>query len=213
MDGKVKSIIVSQVKDFSWYRDICKRFFDFAFSLIGIILLAIPMMIIALIIKIDSPHEKILFRQKRVGKNNQVFTILKFRSMRQDAPHEIATKDFENPEAYITPVGKFLRKASLDELPQLFNVFKGDMSIVGPRPLIPKEKKVLKMRTEYGANKVLPGITGLAQVHGRDEITDENKASYDGKYALNMSILLDFSIILKTIFDVVRSKGIREGKK
>lgn len=213
MDGKVKSIIVSQVKDFSWYRDICKRFFDFAFSLIGIILLAIPMMIIALIIKIDSPHEKILFRQKRVGKNNQVFTILKFRSMRQDAPHEIATKDFENSEAYITPVGKFLRKASLDELPQLFNVFKGDMSIVGPRPLIPKEKKVLKMRTEYGANKVLPGITGLAQVHGRDEITDENKASYDGKYALNMSILLDFSIILKTIFDVVRSKGIREGKK
>ncbi|MCC4323954.1 sugar transferase [Limosilactobacillus reuteri] len=213
MDGKVKSIIVSQVKDFSWYRDICKRFFDFAFSLIGIILLAIPMMIIALIIKIDSPHEKILFRQKRIGKNNQVFTILKFRSMRQDAPHEIATKDFENPEAYITPVGKFLRKASLDELPQLFNVFKGDMSIVGPRPLIPKEKKVLKMRTEYGANKVLPGITGLAQVHGRDEITDENKASYDGKYALNMSILLDFSIILKTIFDVVRSKGIREGKK
>lgn len=213
MDGKVKNTIVSQVKNFSWYRDICKSFFDFAFSLIGIILLAIPMMIIALIIKIDSPHEKILFRQKRVGKNNEVFTILKFRSMRQDAPHEMATKDFENPEAYITPVGKFLRKASLDELPQLFNVFKGDMSIVGPRPLIPKEKKVLKMRTEYGANKVLPGITGLAQVHGRDKITDEKKAFYDGKYALNMSILLDFSIILKTIFDVVRSKGIREGKK
>lgn len=141
MDGKVKNIIVSQVKNFSWYRDIWKRFFDFAFSLIGIILLAIPMMIIALIIKIDSPHEKILFRQKRVGKNNEVFTILKFRSMRQDAPHEMATKDFENPEAYITPVGKFLRKASLDELPQLFNVFKGDMSIVGPRPLIPKEKR------------------------------------------------------------------------
>lgn len=213
MDGKIKNVNAPQIKDFSWYRDVYKRFFDFTFSLIGIGILAIPMMIIALIIKLDSPHEQILFRQKRVGKNNRVFTILKFRSMRQDAPHEMATKDFENPEAYITPVGKFLRKASLDELPQLFNVFKGDMSIVGPRPLIPKEKKVLKLRNEYGANKILPGITGLAQVHGRDEITDEYKASYDGEYALNMSLLLDLSIVFKTVFDVMQSRGIHEGKK
>lgn len=183
------------------------------FSLIVILVLAVPMLIIAIVIKIDSPKEQILFRQKRVGKNNHEFTIYKFRSMRQDAPHEMATKNFENPEAYITPVGKFIRKASLDELPQLFNVFKGEMSIVGPRPLIPNEGKVLELRDEYGANKILPGITGLAQVHGRDEITDENKAAYDGKYALNMSILLDLSIILKTGMDVVRSKGIHEGKK
>ena len=175
-------------------------------------MLAVPMLIIAIVIKIDSPKEQILFRQKRVGKNNHEFTIYKFRSMRQDAPHEMATKNFENPEAYITPVGKFLRKASLDELPQLFNVFKGEMSIVGPRPLIPNERKVLELRDEYGANKILPGITGLAQVHGRDEITDENKAAYDGKYALNMSMLLDITILFKTVFDVMQSRGINEGK-
>ena len=213
MDGKLQNANVEQISNFSWYRDVCKRVFDFVFSLIGIVALAVPMLIVAIVIKIDSPKEQILFRQKRVGKNNHEFTIYKFRSMRQDAPHEMATKNFENPEAYITPVGKFIRKASLDELPQLFNVFKGEMSIVGPRPLIPNEGKVLELRDKYGANKILPGITGLAQVHGRDEITDENKASYDGKYALNMSLLLDITIIFKTGMDVVRSKGIKEGKQ
>lgn len=200
-------------QSFKWYRDFFKRGFDIFFSLIAIIILAIPMMIIALWIKIDSPHEKVLFKQERIGINNVPFTILKFRSMRDDAPHQMATENFENPEMYITRVGKILRKTSLDELPQLLNVLKGDMSIVGPRPLIPKEKYVLKLRDEYGANKILPGITGLAQVHGRDQVTDENKASYDGKYALNVSLLLDASIILKTVSDVVRSRGIREGKR
>ena len=200
-------------QSFKWYRDFFKRGFDIFFSLIAIIILAIPMMIIALWIKIDSPHEKVLFKQERIGINNVPFTILKFRSMRDDAPHQMATENFENPEMYITRVGKILRKTSLDELPQLLNVLKGDMSIVGPRPLIPKEKYVLKLRDEYGANKILPGITGLAQVHGRDQVTDENKASYDGKYALNVSLLLDASIILKTVSDVVRSRGVREGKK
>ena len=200
-------------QSFKWYRDFFKRGFDIFFSLIAIIILAIPMMIIALWIKIDSPHEKVLFKQERIGINNVPFTILKFRSMRDDAPHQMATENFENPEVYITRVGKILRKTSMDELPQLLNVLKGDMSIVGPRPLIPKEKYVLKLRDEYGANKILPGITGLAQVHGRDQVTDENKASYDGKYALNVSLLLDASIILKTVSDVVRSRGVREGKK
>ena len=200
-------------QSFKWYRDFFKRGFDIFFSLIAIIILAIPMMIIALWIKVDSPHEKVLFKQERIGINNVPFTILKFRSMRDDAPHQMATENFENPEMYITRVGKILRKTSLDELPQLLNVLKGDMSIVGPRPLIPKEKYVLKLRDEYGANKILPGITGLAQVHGRDQVTDENKASYDGKYALNVSLLLDASIIMKTVSDVVRSRGIREGKK
>ena len=200
-------------QSFKWYRDFFKRGFDIFFSLVAIIILAIPMMIIALWIKIDSPHEKVLFKQERIGINNVPFTILKFRSMRDDAPHQMATENFENPEMYITRVGKILRKASLDELPQLLNVLKGDMSIVGPRPLIPKEKYVLKLRDEYGANKILPGITGLAQVHGRDQITDENKASYDGKYALNVSLLLDASIMVKTVSDVIRSRGVREGKK
>ncbi len=200
-------------QSFKWYRDFFKRGFDIFFSLIAIIILAIPMMIIALWIKIDSPHEKVLFKQERIGINNVPFTILKFRSMRDDAPHQMATENFENPEMYITRVGKILRKTSMDELPQLLNVLKGDMSIVGPRPLIPKEKYVLKLRDEYGANKILPGITGLAQIHGRDQVTDENKASYDGKYTLNVSLLLDASIILKTVSDVVRSRGVREGKK
>ena len=200
-------------QSFKWYRDFFKRGFDIFFSLIAIIILAIPMMIIALWIKVDSPHEKVLFKQERIGINNVPFTILKFRSMRDDAPHQMATENFENPEVYITRVGKVLRKTSLDELPQLLNVLKGDMSIVGPRPLIPKEKYVLKLRDEYGANKILPGITGLAQVHGRDQVTDENKASYDGKYALNVSLLLDASIIMKTVSDVIKRKGIIEGKR
>lgn len=212
---------VSQDKDndtkidqsFKWYRDFFKRIFDILLSLVAIIIFAIPMLVIIALIKSDSPHEKVLFKQKRVGRGNVPFTILKFRSMSGDAPHQIATENFEHPEMYITPVGKILRKTSMDELPQLFNVLKGDMSIVGPRPLIPEEKHVLKLRDEYGANKILPGITGLAQVHGRDEITDDNKASYDGKYALNVSLLLDASIICKTLVDVVRSRGIREGKQ
>lgn len=200
-------------QSFKWYRDFFKRFFDIIFSLIAIVVFAIPMFIIASMIKIDSPKESIFFKQVRVGKNDVPFTILKFRSMNNDAPHQVATENFENPEQYITKVGKVLRKTSLDELPQLFNVLKGDMSIIGPRPLIPQETDVLAMRDEYGASRILPGITGLAQVHGRDEVTDESKAAYDGKYALNVSMLLDISIFCKTVFDVVRSRGVHEGKK
>lgn len=188
-----------------------KRVFDITFSLIALVILALPMLIIAFLIKVDSPKEPILFRQVRIGKNDVPFTILKFRSMNKNAPHQIATENFNNPQEYITKIGKVLRKTSLDELPQLFNVLKGDMSIIGPRPLIPTEKKVLSMRDKYGAAKILPGITGLAQVHGRDEVTDANKASYDGKYALNISLLLDLSILIKTIFDVIHSRGIHEG--
>lgn len=203
----------TNARSFRWYRDFFKRVFDIIFSLIAIIISTLPMLIIALLIKIDSPEEPILFKQVRVGKDDVPFTIFKFRSMSKDAPHQMATENFENPEEYITTIGKVIRKTSLDELPQLFNVVKGDMSIIGPRPLIPIEKKILAMRDETGASQILPGITGLAQVHGRDEITDENKAAYDGKYALNISMLLDISIFLKTIFDVLHGSGIHEGKK
>lgn len=198
---------------FRWYRDCLKRVFDITFSLVAIIVLAFPMLIIALLIKIDSPKEPVLFKQVRVGKNNKTFIILKFRSMNENAPHQMATDNFENPEKYITAVGKIIRKTSLDELPQLFNVLKGDMSIIGPRPLIPKEKSVLAIRDKYGASQILPGITGLAQVHGRDEITDEKKAAYDVEYALNINMVLDILIFIKTIFDVAHSRGIHEGKK
>lgn len=199
-------------QSFRWYRDFFKRMCDVVFSLIAIIILVLPMLIIALLIKLDSPKEPVLFKQIRIGKDDVPFTIFKFRSMSKDAPHQMATENFENPEEYITSVGRIIRKASLDELPQLFNVLKGDMSIIGPRPLIPIEKEVLAMRDESGASQVLPGITGLAQIHGRDEVTDENKAAYDGKYALNISILLDLSIFLKTVFDVIHGYGVHEGK-
>lgn len=199
-------------QSFRLYRDFFKRVCDITFSLIAIIILAIPMLIIAILIKINSPAEPVLFKQTRVGKDDVPFTILKFRSMNKDAPHQMATENFENPEEYITSVGKVIRKTSLDELPQLFNVLKGNMSIIGPRPLIPAEKEVLALRDEVGASRVLPGITGLAQIHGRDEITDENKAAYDGEYALNISMLLDIAILFKTVFDVIHSRGIHEGK-
>lgn len=199
-------------QSFRWYRDFFKRVCDIIFSLVAIILLALPMLVIALIIKLDSPKEPVLFKQIRVGKNDLPFTILKFRSMSKDAPHQMATENFKNPEAYITSVGKVIRKTSLDELPQLFNVLKGDMSIIGPCPLIPTEKDVLEMRDKYGASSILPRITGLAQVHGRDEVSDKDKATYDSEYAISMSFSLDFSIILKNVFDVIRSKGIHEGK-
>lgn len=200
-------------ESFYWYRDFFKRLLDLAFSLTMIIILAIPMLVIAILIKVDSPKENVLFKQKRIGKDNVPFVILKFRSMNKEAPHQVATENFENPEKYITNIGNVLRKTSLDELPQLFNVLMGDMSIIGPRPLIPTEKKVLRMRDEYGASKILPGITGLAQVHGRDNLSDENKATYDEKYALNVNMFLDLSIFFKTIFDVIHSRDIHEGKK
>lgn len=209
---KEKNDESTEDQSFRWYRDFFKRICDISFSLIAIVILALPMLIIAFLIKMDSPRESVLFKQVRVGKDNVPFTILKFRSMSKDAPHQMATENFENPEDYITSVGKIIRKTSLDELPQLFNVLKGDMSLIGPRPLIPAEKNVLAMRDEYGASRILPGITGLAQIHGRDEISDENKAAYDGKYALNISLFLDLSIFLKTALDVIHGCGIREGK-
>lgn len=198
---------------FLWYRDFFKRILDIVLSSMALIVFAIPMLAIAIFIKIDSKEDPILFKQVRMGKNDVPFQIYKFRTMRTDAPHQMATEKFENPEAYITKIGEKLRKSSLDELPQLLNVLKGDMSIIGPRPLIPKEKMVLAWRDEYGAEKVLPGITGLAQVNGRDELIGKEKAKYDAEYANSISFLLDLKILVKTVSDVVRSRGIHEGKK
>lgn len=197
---------------FEWYRDFLKRGIDIVISIIAIIVLGVPMIVIAICIKKDDPHAKIWFRQQRVGKYNKIFTIYKFRSMIANAPHQMATEEFDNSQEYITKIGRVLRKSSLDELPQFFNVLKGEMSIIGPRPLIPKEKKVLDLREQLGANTVLPGITGLAQVHGRDKLDDEQKARYDSEYAQKISLLVDLRIFFKTILDVVQSKGIHDGK-
>lgn len=198
---------------FHWYRDFFKRGIDVAVSTVAVVILGIPMIIIAICVKHDDPQSKIWFRQQRVGKNNMPFTIYKFRSMTADAPHQMATEEFDNSQKYITTVGKVLRKSSLDELPQIFNVLKGEMSLIGPRPLIPKEKEVLELRDKLGATTVLPGITGLAQVHGRDELDDEKKAEYDSKYAHQVSLKLDLWIFFKTILDVVQSKGIHDGNE
>lgn len=165
---------------------------------------------IALWVKADSKGD-VLFRQTRIGKDGTPFTIYKFRSMKMGTPN-VATAEFENPEDYITKSGRILRKLSLDELPQLFNVWKGDMSFVGPRPLIPDEKYVLQLRHRNGAERVLPGITGLAQVNGRDELKADEKAYWDGEYANKVDFLLDTKIFFKTFFDVLQSKGIHEGK-
>lgn len=193
------------------YRTTIKRIFDAFFGVLLLICLSPLMLVLAIWIKLDSKGP-VLFKQERVGRNGKRFTIYKFRSMSDDAPHQMATSEFDTALSYITRSGQLMRKTSLDELPQLLNVLKGDMSVIGPRPLIPKETDILAMRDKYGASRILPGITGLAQVHGRDEVTDENKALYDGKYALNISMLLDISIFCKTVFDVVKIRGVHEGK-
>lgn len=138
------------------------------------------------------------FKQVRVGKNNVPFTIYKFRTMVETAPHQLSTEKFVHPERFTTSLGRVLRRTSLDELPQLFNVLKGEMSIIGPRPLIPNEVTVLKMRTELGANKVLPGITGLAQVNGRDNLIGAKKAQIDASYAHHVNFFLDSVILIRT---------------
>lgn len=191
------------------YKNVIKRVLDISVSLVALILLLLPSLIISLLIKLDSKGP-IFFRQIRMGKDNIPFYILKFRSMYVTAPHQTATNALANPGQHVTPIGKFLRKMSIDELPQFINVIKGDMSIVGPRPLILSEKKVLDLRTENGANTVLPGITGLAQVNGRDELSDSKKAKFDGYYAANMSLKLDFKIVMKTFSDVLHERGIKE---
>lgn len=170
------------------------------------------MLVLAIWIKLDSKGP-VLFKQERVGRNGKRFTIYKFRSMSDDAPHQMATSEFDTALSYITRSGQLMRKTSLDELPQLVNVVKGEMSFIGPRPLIPKEEKVLRLRHANGADGVAPGITGLAQVRGRDEVTDVQKANYDGEYANNISFVGDFAILAKTFTDVLQSRGVHDGKE
>ncbi len=187
-----------------------KRGLDICLSLILLLLLLPAFMIIAVVIRCDS-HGNALFRQVRCGKNGELFVIFKFRTMFTKTPQNVASVQLPNPHQYITPVGRFLRQTSLDELPQLFNVLKGDMSFVGPRPVIPSEKSLLSLRHRWGADKVRPGITGLAQIRGRDTLPPSTKARYDAEYARNVSFWLDFYIIMSTIKYVLRREDIREG--
>lgn len=192
------------------YRRIFKPLIDKVLSGMGIIVLAIPMAIIAVGIKLDSPGP-ILFKQKRVGIHKSHFEIYKFRTMRIDTPHDAPTHELSNPEQWITRGGRLLRKTSLDELPQLFNIFKGDMSIIGPRPALWNQYDLIEERDRYGANDVVPGLTGWAQINGRDELEILVKAKLDGEYVKKMSFVFDVKCFVGTIFSVLKSDGVVEG--
>lgn len=193
------------------YKRVIKRELDLVVSTIAIIILAIPFLIVAILIKCDSKGP-VFFRQQRMGKNSIPFKIYKFRSMYEEAPHNQATADLENADNQITRVGRLLRKTSIDELPQFINVFKGEMSIIGPRPVILAEKELIEMRQSNGVDKVFPGLTGLAQVHGRDHVPNLQKANYDGMYAAALSFRTDLKITFRTIWYVLLHVGIHEGK-
>lgn len=186
---------------------IFKRLIDFTISLIGIIILSPIFIILIICIKAESKGN-IIFKQKRVGKNKTHFNILKFRTMRVDTPKDMPTHLLENPESYVTKVGAFLRKTSLDELPQLINVLKGDMSIIGPRPALWNQYDLLEERDKYNANSITPGITGLAQINGRDELPIPIKAKYDGEYTKSICLFLDLKIFFLTIKKVIFSEGV-----
>ncbi len=202
------------------YKHVIKRLTDIILSSIAIVLLFIPMLIIAIIIKIDDPGP-ILFKQKRIGqnKNGEVtyFMIWKYRSMKMSTPHDTPTHLLENPEQYITRVGKFIRKTSIDELPQIYQVFMGKLSCIGPRPGLWNQTNLWEEREKYGANDVKPGITGWAQINGRDELEIPVKAKLDGEYtaALNAGKFMGFAMDVKcffgTIRSVLKSDGVVEG--
>lgn len=179
-------------------------------SLIATIILSPVILIVALAVKFTSPGP-MLFKQRRIGKDNVEFEIYKFRTMRIDTPN-VPTHLLENPEQWITPVGKFLRKTSLDELPQLFNILKGEMSIVGPRPALYNQFDLKEMRTEVEVHKLVPGLTGWAQINGRDEIPLSLKVNLDKEYLDKMSFLFDIKIIFMTVLSVLKRDGVQEGK-
>jgi len=189
---------------------VIKRALDIILSLAVIIATCVPMLLISLLIRIESPGSAI-FRQKRIGRDCKVFTLYKFRSMYCTAPSETATIDLADSSVHITRIGAFLRKTSLDELPQMFNVLKGDMSIVGPRPLIVSESIIHELRRQSGVYSIRPGITGWAQVNGRDCITVEKKAELDAEYLRKLSFAMDMRIIIGTVFVVSSGEGYAEG--
>jgi len=192
------------------YKDGLKRGIDFLLSLAGIIVLSPILLILCIAIKIDSKGP-VIFKQKRVGKNKTHFYIYKFRTMKVDTPQETPTHLLSNPDFFITRVGKFLRKTSLDELPQLFNILKGDMAVIGPRPALWNQYDLIEERDKYHANDIRPGLTGLAQISGRDELEIDYKARLDGQYTANITPMMDLKCFFGTIISVFKSEGVVEG--
>lgn len=187
-----------------------KRIADMILSFLGLVVLSIPMALIALAIYIDDPG-RVFFRQYRVGRNGKRFRFYKFRTMKEDTPKYLSTSEVENPDQHITKLGKFLRKSSLDELPQLVNVFRGDMSLVGPRPLISDEYEIHQMRMRFGVYNVRPGVTGLAQINGRDTVGPAEKVRWDVRYVEGFGLAMDLKILLSTVPKVFGCKGVVDG--
>jgi O-antigen biosynthesis protein WbqP len=192
------------------YKHFLKRVIDFILSLIGLIVLSPVFIILCIWIRLDSKGP-IFFRQKRVGKNKKHFNILKFRTMYIDTPKDMPTHMLSNPDQYITKAGKFLRKTSLDELPQIINILKGEMAIIGPRPALWNQDDLIAQRDKYGANDIKPGLTGWAQINGRDELEIDVKASLDGYYVEHMSFSFDVKCFFGTITSVLKHEGVVEG--
>jgi O-antigen biosynthesis protein WbqP len=192
------------------YRRYGKRLIDIILSSVSLLLLLPLFILIAAWIKVDSKGP-VMFKQKRVGINKSFFSILKFRTMRIDAPKDVPTHMLNDPDVFITRIGRFLRKTSLDELPQIWNILIGKMSIIGPRPALWNQYDLVAERDKYGANGIRPGLTGWAQVNGRDELEIEEKAKLDGNYSKNISLHMDFVCFLNSIFVVLRCSGIIEG--
>ena len=192
------------------YRNCIKRWIDFLLSITGLIVLSPLLVILAIAIKLDSPGP-VLFKQKRVGMNKTHFNIYKFRTMRTDTPKDTPTHLLADPDQYITKMGRFLRKTSLDELPQIINILVGQMAIIGPRPALWNQYDLIEERDKYGANAIRPGLTGWAQINGRDELPIEIKAKYDGEYVRRMSFLFDLKCFWGTILVVVNHEGVVEG--
>ncbi|RCW47890.1 sugar transferase [Paenibacillus prosopidis] len=186
--------------------------FDFLLAFIGLLLISPLMVVIALLIKLDS-RGPVFFKQKRIGKNRKYFYILKFRTMRTDSPKDTPTHLLQDPSKFITKTGEFLRKTSLDELPQIINILKGEMSIIGPRPALWNQYDLIEERDKYNANDIYPGLTGWAQINGRDELPIDIKAKFDGEYVKRINLLFDIEIFFKTVFSVLRSEGVKEGRK
>ena len=196
------------------YKCFVKRLIDIVLSGVGIVVLTPLWLILAIAIKVDDPGP-VFFRQKRIAKDEngekRFFLIFKYRSMKMCTPHDTPTHLLENPNQYITKVGGFLRKTSLDELPQIFNIFMGQMSIIGPRPALWNQDDLYEERAKYGANAVVPGLTGWAQINGRDELEIDVKAKLDGEYVEKMSFFFDCKCFIGTLFSVLHSDGVVEG--
>ncbi|MBP3378556.1 MAG: sugar transferase [Clostridia bacterium] len=192
------------------YKHLLKRILDIILSFFAIVILALPMLVIAIIIKIDDPGPAI-FKQKRFGKNKELFWLYKFRSMKLNTP-ELPTHLLKDPDMYISKVGKFIRRTSLDELPQIYNIFIGKMSIIGPRPALWNQDDLIAERDKYGANDVRPGLTGWAQINGRDELDINTKAKLDGEYVSQLSFAFDCKCFFGTIKSVLKADGVVEGE-